>query len=74
MAVCCGHASTINNPGSLCNGGRNSIGEVCPDIRLSILSLSGGGDSASPDRPNWFVLRDNDLTFFFLSKMSAYTH
>ena len=55
MEVRYSHASTINNSGSLCDGERNSLGGVCPDIRLGILSLSGGGDSAGPDRPNWLV-------------------
>ena len=63
IAVRCGHASTINNPGSLCDGGRNGLGEVCPDICLGILSLSGGGHSAGADRPNWFV-RDDNFAFF----------
>jgi len=76
VAIPSSHASTINNPGSLCDGGRNSLGEECPDIRLGILSLSRGGNSAGPDRPNWFV-RDDDFAFFFCRKrvsMSAYIH
>jgi len=51
--------TTVNDPSSVCNRLRNSLGEPASDIDVSFLSLLDRCDFASTDSPNGFIGNDD---------------